>query len=227
MTDFDVLFFYHQIYAWHERFEGKRVTQGAFALISDGRGRVLLGQRGYPAPDGRPVSYPGYLNLIGGGVEEGETPHAAVVRETLEETSIDITADGFTVTAIQCPLYLFNEKTQSVDVAHSFFVEPPGEVFPRTSYETIAFHWTDGKIMQDDPLIVCGPSTETPGRTPMMIAFGLSLTRDPISIERIEDDGFDWIRVGNETISRKRGEKILTYPLLRPVVQNGKLVSIE
>lgn len=55
-------------------------TVGAFAVVLDEQGGVLLGRR----RDG------GFWTLPGGGVEEGETPWQAVVRETREETGFDV-----------------------------------------------------------------------------------------------------------------------------------------
>lgn len=55
-------------------------TVGAFAVVLDEQGSVLLGRR----RDG------GFWTLPGGGVEEGETPWQAVVRETREETGFDV-----------------------------------------------------------------------------------------------------------------------------------------
>jgi ADP-ribose pyrophosphatase YjhB (NUDIX family) len=53
---------------------------GAFAIIFDERGRVLLSHR-------RDIDA---WNLPGGGVESGELPTEAAVRETKEETGLDV-----------------------------------------------------------------------------------------------------------------------------------------
>lgn len=55
-------------------------TLGAFAIILDQERRVLLCHR-------RDMDM---WNLPGGGVEENEMPHEAVVRETMEETGLDV-----------------------------------------------------------------------------------------------------------------------------------------
>lgn len=55
-------------------------TVGAFAVVLDEHGSVLLGRR----------RDAGFWTLPGGGVEEGETPWQAVVRETREETGFDV-----------------------------------------------------------------------------------------------------------------------------------------
>ena len=56
------------------------MKMGAFAVLRDGLGRVLFSHR-------RDVDL---WNLPGGGVEEGETPWDAVVREVLEETGLQV-----------------------------------------------------------------------------------------------------------------------------------------
>ncbi|MFC2037856.1 NUDIX hydrolase [Chloroflexota bacterium] len=53
---------------------------GAFAIIFDEQGRVLLCHR-------RDMDV---WNLPGGGVESGELPTEAVIRETQEETGLDV-----------------------------------------------------------------------------------------------------------------------------------------
>lgn len=60
-----------------------RVVLAAFALIFDEAGRVLLCHR----------TDADLWNLPGGGVEEGESPWDAVVREVLEETGLEARVD--------------------------------------------------------------------------------------------------------------------------------------
>ena len=55
-------------------------TVGADAVVLEEHGRVLLGRR----------RDAGFWTLPGGGVEKGETPWQAVVRETREETGFDV-----------------------------------------------------------------------------------------------------------------------------------------
>jgi len=67
---------------------------GAYGVCRDGAGRVLL------AHNSRLSSFPGLWTLPGGGVDQGEHPDDAVVREFAEETGLRVRIDGLrTVTA--------------------------------------------------------------------------------------------------------------------------------
>jgi 8-oxo-dGTP pyrophosphatase MutT (NUDIX family) len=216
-----------QVYAYKDEYEGKTIKEGAFALICDGHGHILLGQRGYLTPEGKPVSYAGHFNLIGGGVDPGETSLQAVIREVMEETGVDITEDGVTITPVNFPLYVYVSRTDTVDIAHSFLVEIPHPIEPKKSNETLDFHWADGQnIAADGRLTVCGRSDDSPGRTPAMIAFGVSL-QGPVMEEHPEEGDDEWIKVESNTISRKVGGCVKTYRLLLPKIVDGKLIAIE
>lgn len=78
-----------------------RVVLGAFAVIVDASGRVLLSHR-------RDMDL---WNMPGGLVEGGETPWAAVVREVAEETGLQVTADS--LSGVYC-------KTDLADVVFVF-----------------------------------------------------------------------------------------------------------
>src|SRR5919106_357225 len=58
-------------------------VEGANVLAADAEGRVLVV---------RPT-YTGQWMLPGGRVERGETPHRAAIRETREETGLDVALD--------------------------------------------------------------------------------------------------------------------------------------
>jgi len=61
-----------------------RRTEGAHALVTDAEGRILVVRTTYLGPG---------WSLPGGRVERGETPHAAAIRETREETGIEVRLD--------------------------------------------------------------------------------------------------------------------------------------
>lgn len=59
-------------------------VEGAHVLATDVNGRILVVK----------PTYSGEWMLPGGRVERGETPHAAAVRETREETGLDVALGG-------------------------------------------------------------------------------------------------------------------------------------
>ena len=61
-----------------------RRTEGAHVLVTDASGRILAVRTTYLGA--------GWM-LPGGRVERSETPHHAAVRETHEETGLDVTVD--------------------------------------------------------------------------------------------------------------------------------------
>ncbi|MGI8451105.1 MAG: NUDIX hydrolase [Streptosporangiaceae bacterium] len=65
------------------------------AIIKDEAGRLLLIQRGHEPETGR-------WSLPGGRIEPGETDEQAVVRETLEETGLQVTC-GALVGSVERP----------------------------------------------------------------------------------------------------------------------------
>jgi mutator protein MutT len=91
-------------------------TAGAFAIVRDERGRVLWGRR----------LDRGTWALPGGVVERGETPMEAVVRETREETGIDVEVTRLAV---------IDWKVQQADIVFVFECRLTGGVLS-TSAET-------------------------------------------------------------------------------------------
>lgn len=59
----------------------------AAIILENREGELLLYKR-----DNKPgIPFPGYWDLIGGHIEEGETPEQALIREIKEELDIDFT----------------------------------------------------------------------------------------------------------------------------------------
>ena len=91
---------------------------GAYGWLRDDRGRLLL------ARNSDLSDFPGRWGLPGGGVEQGEHPDGAVVREFREETGLDVRVAGLrTVTADVA-------RIKSGDLEHTdrivYDVEPVG-----------------------------------------------------------------------------------------------------
>jgi 8-oxo-dGTP diphosphatase len=62
------------------------MTEIAAIILENDKGELLLALR-----DNKPgIPFPNHWDLIGGHVEEGETPEEALVREVKEELDIDI-----------------------------------------------------------------------------------------------------------------------------------------
>jgi 8-oxo-dGTP diphosphatase len=64
----------------------ENMKQIAAIIMENDKGELLLYKR-----DNKPdIPFPGYWDLIGGHVENGETPEEALVREVKEELDLDI-----------------------------------------------------------------------------------------------------------------------------------------
>ncbi len=75
-------------------------------LVFDDAGRVLIAQR----PAGKALA--GRWEFPGGKVSEGETPHAAIVRELREEIAIEATVAG----RVMCYAAVYPARTIWLDV---------------------------------------------------------------------------------------------------------------
>lgn len=69
----------------------ENMRQIAAIILENDKGELLLYKR-----DNKPyIPFPGYWDLIGGHVENGETPEEALVREVKEELDLDISEFTF------------------------------------------------------------------------------------------------------------------------------------
>jgi 8-oxo-dGTP diphosphatase len=84
----------------------ERVANPAIVLFVDRRGRILLQHR-----DANALRFPNLWGLVGGAIEEGESPEEAARREVYEET-------GLTLTGMLTP---FKHFTWS-EPAHTWYV---------------------------------------------------------------------------------------------------------
>ena len=116
----------------------------AAIILENPKGELLLYKR-----DNKPgIPFPGYWDLIGGHVEDGETPEQALVREIKEELDIELTdfvffkeylctekdaypnvkyiyagiidipIEKITLLAGDYPMYFKKEEIQSLDIAN-------------------------------------------------------------------------------------------------------------
>lgn len=104
------------------------VRLGVNAVITDAAGRVLLARRDRP-----PI-----WNVPGGGVEPGETPWDAVVREVAEETGCTATVQRLT------GVY---DRSPDGDPVLVFRCSITG--IPRTTAESTAIRWSDPDQLPD------------------------------------------------------------------------------
>jgi 8-oxo-dGTP diphosphatase len=96
--------------------------------------KVLILKRVRPSSDGL-----GYWELPGGGLEYGETPHKALIRELKEETGLDI--------KILKPVYTFTKiRTNYQTVGIGFLC------IPTNNNVTISDEHTDYKFVDKDEL---------------------------------------------------------------------------
>ena len=85
-----------------------RIRPSAYAILRNDRGEfaVVRSREG--------------IYLPGGGMDEGETPHETVIRETLEECGLAIRIGSWTATAIQ---FAWSEAEQIYFEKRSTFVD--------------------------------------------------------------------------------------------------------
>lgn len=97
------------------------------AVIDDGEGNILLGQR----PEGK--SFAGFYEFPGGKLEEGETPEDALVRELEEE--LGIKADKTKFKPLTFSSYSYPEFHLVMPVYHVTCWE--GDIIPQENQEVV------------------------------------------------------------------------------------------
>jgi ADP-ribose pyrophosphatase YjhB (NUDIX family) len=105
------------------------LTENAIAVIVNEDNKMLLVKRGDGG--GKDIWMPNKWSLVGGGIEEGETPEQACKREILEETSLKITkfTESFTI-------------QRNNNVEHVFVCRYTGEPTDVTlDFENSAYGW--------------------------------------------------------------------------------------
>ena len=84
------------------------VRPSAFGLVTDDRGRLAV------------VRTPQGMFLPGGGIEAGETPAEAVVREAVEECALVVRIGGWKIHAVQ---FVYSEPEAKYFEKHCTFVD--------------------------------------------------------------------------------------------------------
>lgn len=97
--------------------------------------KVLILKRVKPSSDGL-----GYWELPGGGLEYGETPHEALIRELKEETNLDI--------RILKPVYTFTAIRPQYQTVGVGFLS-----IPTNDHVVISDEHTDFKFVSPDDLL--------------------------------------------------------------------------
>lgn len=99
------------------------------------RRKILILKRTRPSSDGL-----GYWELPGGGLEYGETPHQALIRELKEETNLDI--------KILKPVYTFTAIRPDYQTVGIGFLS-----VPTNDHVVISHEHTDYKFVSSDELL--------------------------------------------------------------------------
>jgi ADP-ribose pyrophosphatase YjhB (NUDIX family) len=204
---------------------------GAYGLLRDDRGRVLLTRNSSAS------EFPGLWGLPGGGVEQGEHPDAAVVREVVEETGLTVRIRGLhsvTADVARLPSSGALEHTDRL----IYDVEPGGgELRAESGGTTDHAEWVipDGNL----PLMpftarVLGlpvtPHTEPPRRGQRFGAYAVAT--DPagrILLTRIAP-GYPgagrWHLPGGGTDHGETPEAALARELAEETAQQGRIVGL-
>lgn len=110
----------------------KRVS--AYGLITDADNRILLCRLSKIVED-----YAGKWSLVGGGLEFGEDPKDAVVREVSEETNLKASV-GKLLDVNSTLIYFSDKIVHAIRIIYQATVEP-GEIIVERDGSTDAVSW--------------------------------------------------------------------------------------
>jgi 8-oxo-dGTP diphosphatase len=119
---------------------------GAYGVSRDKSGRVLL------ARNSGASEFPGFWTLPGGGVEQGEHPDDAVIREFGEETGLDVRIDalrGVTADVERLP----SGKLEHTDRVIYDVTPVGGALRPEVDGTTDLVEWVPKSSLDDLPLM--------------------------------------------------------------------------
>lgn len=111
-----------QVPVFGARAEAERYTvrPSAYGLIDDGRGQLAVVRTSHG------------VFLPGGGIEEGEMPEQAVVREALEECALAVRAGDWAIYAVQ---FIYSESERTHFEKLSTFVDATVEAVASSATE--------------------------------------------------------------------------------------------
>lgn len=122
------------------------------------------------------------LNLIGGRVEDGESPREAVIRETLEEASLDVNV--FEQLGDDLPMK--NEAGETVDLAGVYLAWVcDGEL--KLTPESAGFKWVSLSALPKAPMVKRPCPGYPNGRTYAMAERALSASHSQSSFSYVLD----------------------------------------
>lgn len=119
---------------------------GAYGVCRDRDGRVLL------ARNSGLSGFPGQWTLPGGGVDQGEHPDDAVVREFAEETGLSVRIDGLRDVGADVRRQPNGDLEHTDRIIYDVSVAG-GELWPEASGTTVAVSWVSEPDLSVLPLM--------------------------------------------------------------------------
>ena len=130
---------------------------GAYGFCRDAEGRVLL------ARNSAESEFPGLWGLPGGGVEHGEDPDDAVVREFAEETGLSVRVSGLRHVTADVARLPSSGALEHTDRLIYDVVASGGALRPEAGGTTDRVEWA---IPDDRPLMPFTARAPGPSRDP-------------------------------------------------------------
>ena len=214
---------------------------GAYGVCRDGRGRTLL------ARNSGASEFPGLWTLPGGGVEQGEHPDDAVVREFAEETGLTVRIEALrTVTADVVRLPVLGDLEHTDRIVYDVSVAG-GELRAEVGGTTDLVDWVSDASLADlalmpftagvlglpDGFVEPDKSDEEVARPQRVQRFGAyAVATDPagrILLTRIAS-GYPgaglWHLAGGGTDHGETPERALARELFEETSQRGRVTGL-
>jgi 8-oxo-dGTP diphosphatase len=212
---------------------------GAYGLCRDAGGRVLL------ARGSERSEFPGVWSLPGGGVEQGEHPDEAVVREFAEETGLTVRIDALRDTTADVTRLPGNGDLEQTDRLIYDVTVVGGDLRPEADGTTDLVEWaadddrpllpfTARALGRDVPAAEYPDEPDTPLATPERVQrFGAyALATDPagrVLLTRIAP-GYPgaglWHLPGGGTDHGETPQQALARELVEETSQQGRITGL-